>query len=46
VGTGDPRHTPAEILALLPTRFEPVSAGSVVTDGISVTAALDADHEV
>jgi hypothetical protein len=46
VGAGVPRHVPGVTVADVPTRVLPEMTGAVVTEGDSVTTAVDADHDV
>ena len=46
VGVGVPRQVPAVTLTVAPTRLVPETAGAVVSDGASVTAEVEADHDV
>lgn len=46
VGVGVPRQVPAVTLTVAPTRLVPETTGAVVSDGDSVTAAVEADHDV
>jgi hypothetical protein len=46
VGAGVPRHVPGVTVADVPTRVFPEMTGAVVTEGDSVTTAVDADHDV